>query len=95
MLKIDKEKLLNEQTVNKVQFNNEWYFDVDSVASHLKEDLSEVESITLPFGSDSEVSNGVSYKKAATIENIEKGRKQEPLSEFNKALLKAKNFKDR
>ncbi len=89
MLRLDKEKLLQEETVQKVQFANDWYFDLDSVAKFIKEDLSEVEAITLPFDGES----GVTYKKAATIENIEKGRKQEPLSEFNKALLKAKNFK--
>lgn len=87
MLKLKKEELLNETTVSKVQFDNDWYFDVDSVAVFLKEDLSGVEAITLPFGG--------SYRKAATVESIEKGRKQEELSEFNKALLKMKNFKDK
>jgi len=84
MLKLKKEKLLKKEAILKVSFNNDWYFDVESVAVFLKEDLSDVEGITLPFGE--------SYKKAATLEGIEKGRKKEPLSEFNKALLKMKNF---
>lgn len=85
MLKLNKEELLKEETVNKVQFDNDWYFDVDSVATFKKEDLSGVETVTLPFGGD--------YRKAATIEAIERGRKQEELSEFNKTLLKMKRFK--
>lgn len=84
MLKLKKEELINEEAVGKVQFDNAWYFDVQSVADFIKEDLSDVEGITLPFGGE--------YRKAATIENIEKGRKKEDLSEFNKALLKMKNF---
>jgi len=76
---------MKEATVKKIQFDNQWYFDVDSVADFIKEDLSTVETITLPFGKE--------YKKSATIDNIEKGRKQEELSDFNKALMKMKNFK--
>lgn len=85
MLRIKQEDLLKEEAVRKVQFDNNWYFDVESVANYMNEDLSNVEGITLPFGKE--------YKKAATIESIEKARKQEPLSEFNKALLKGKNFR--
>lgn len=82
MIRLDKEALLQESTVNKVQFDNDWYFDIESVAQYIKEDLSDVVSIILPFNSE--------YKKAATIKDIEAGRKQEELSEFNKALLKMK-----
>lgn len=71
MLKLKKEELINEEAVRKVQFDNVWYFDVESVAVFLKEDLSDVEGITLPFGD--------SYKKAATLESIEKGRKKSPV----------------
>ena len=85
MLKLKKDNLLNEETVKKVQFDNDWYFDVETVASFIKEDLSGVEGITLPIAGE--------YKKAATLEQIEKGRKQEELSEFNKALLKMREKK--
>jgi hypothetical protein len=84
MLKIDKEKLLHEPGIRKVQFENETYFSVEDVAKHLNEDLSAVETIKLPITGD--------YIETATVENIEKGRKHEELSEFNKALLKMKNF---
>lgn len=85
MLKLKKETLLAEEKIQRVSFENEWYFDVDSVAAFIKEDLSAVNGITLPFGGE--------YKKAAKLEDIEAGRKQEELSEFNKALLKMKDFK--
>ena len=85
MIRLDKEALLQELTVNKVQFDNDWYFDIDSVAQYIKEDLSDVVSVTLPFNGE--------YKKAAKLEDIEQGRKQEELSEFNKALLKMKKPK--
>ena len=84
MLRLKEEDLLREETVNKVEFDGRWYFDIDSVATYIKEDLSDVEGITLPFSGE--------YIKASTLENIEKGRKQETLSEFNKALLKMKDF---
>lgn len=85
MLRIDKEKLLGDDTVQRVQFENEYYFSVEDVAKYLNEDLSDVEAITLPVAGE--------YKKVATVEAIEKGRKPEQLSEFNKALLKFKNKK--
>ena len=87
MLKIDKEKLLADDTVQRVQFENEYYFSVEDVAKYLNEDLYDVEGIQLPIAGE--------YKKTATLEQIEKGRKQEPLSKFNEALLKMKNFKEK
>ena len=86
MLKLRTEQLIKEETINKVQFNTNWYFDIESVEAYLKEDLSDVNHIILPFGDQ--------YKKAATIKDIEEGRKQEPLSEFNQALLKMKKGKE-
>ncbi|RWX00991.1 hypothetical protein [Flavobacterium cerinum] len=85
MLKLKKEELLNNEAVKKIQFDNDWYFNVEDVAKAINEDLSNVETITLPIGGE--------YIKTATLENIEKGRKQEELSEFNKALLKMRNKK--
>lgn len=84
MLRIELEKLLHEPRIRKVQFENETYFSIDDVAKFIKEDLSAVESINLPIGGE--------YTKTATLQQIEKGRKEESLSEFNKALLKMKNF---
>lgn len=87
MLKIDRDTLLNEKEVNRVEFQRETYFVIADVAKYLNEDLSDVEKTVLPIDGD--------YKETATLEQIETGRKQEKLSTFNEALLKMKNFKDK
>jgi len=86
MLRLDKKQLSENKEIRKVQFEGEDYFSIEDVSKLLNEDLSEVIGLTLPIDGE--------YKPTATIENIEKGRKQEELSDFNKALLKARKFKD-
>jgi len=90
MIKIlKKEKLLLDGNISKTQFENEWYFNLEDIASYLEEDLSEVESLDLPLL----IEGKRETKPTATFENIEKGRKKEELSDFNKKLLKARFFK--
>lgn len=86
MLKLDKSQLKENKEIRKVQFEGEDYFSIEDVSKLLNEDLSDVVGLTLPIDGE--------YKPTATIENIEKGRKQEELSDFNKALLKARKFKE-
>ncbi|WP_294240410.1 hypothetical protein [uncultured Chryseobacterium sp.] len=86
MLRLDKKQLLENKEIRKVQFEGEDYFSIEDVSKLLNEDLSEVIGLILPIDGE--------YKPTATIENIEKGRKQEELSDFNKALLKARKFKE-
>lgn len=86
MLKLDKKQLLENKQIRKVQFEGEDYFSIEDVSILLNEDLSDVVGLTLPIDGE--------YKPTATIENIEKGRRQEELSDFNKALLKARKFKE-
>lgn len=86
MLRLDKKQLLENKEIRKVQFEGEDYFSIEDVSKLLNEDLSDVIGLTLPIDGE--------YKPTATIENIEKGRKQEELSDFNKALLKARKFKE-
>lgn len=86
MLRLDKKQLLENKEIRKVQFEGEDYFSIEDVSKLLNEDLSEVIGLTLPIDGE--------YKPTATMENIEKGRKQEELSDFNKALLKARKFKE-
>lgn len=86
MLKLNIDKLLENDSIRKVQFEGEYFFCIEDISKLLNEDLSNVEGLTLPIGGE--------YKQTATLENIEKGRKKEELSEFNKALLKARNFKE-
>ena len=68
-----KEKLLiKDATINKVQFDREWFFSFDDMAFYLKEDLSEVEFIHLPMPID-----GVDeIVKCCTFEDILRGRKE-------------------
>lgn len=86
MLRLEKKQLLENKEIRKVQFEGEDYFSIEDVSKLLNEDLSDVIGLTLPIDGE--------YKPTATIENIEKGRRQEELSDFNKALLKARKFKD-
>ena len=90
MLKIlKKEKLLEDEAIHKTQFENEWYFSLEDMASYLEEDFSEVESLDLPLM----IEGKRETKPTATFENIEKVRIREELSDFNKKLLKARFFK--
>jgi len=86
MLKLDKSQLKENKKIRRVQFEGEDYFSIEDVSKLLNEDLSDVIGLTLPIDGE--------YKPTATIENIEKGRKKEELSDFNKALLKARKFKE-
>ncbi|RZK12120.1 MAG: hypothetical protein EOO46_04315 [Flavobacterium sp.] len=63
--------LLKDATINKVQFDKEWFFHLKDMADHLGEDLSEVEAIHLPFTIEEDVVEA----KCATLEDIERGRK--------------------
>ncbi|SHJ87875.1 hypothetical protein [Epilithonimonas mollis] len=88
---LEQNELLIRADIRSVEFNNEFYFSIDDIAMEIKQDLSKVKSIVLPINEE--------YIKVATLSEIEKGLikeplKEEELSEFNKALLKARNFKD-
>ena len=68
-----KEKLLiKDATLHKVQFDTEWFFNLDEMSFYLKEDLSEVEFIYLPMIIDSEEE----YVKCCSFEDIIRGRKE-------------------
>ncbi|SDF51068.1 hypothetical protein [Epilithonimonas hungarica] len=87
MYNLVEEKLIQNKGIRKVNFENEFYFSIEDIAMEIKEDLSDVKGITLPINEK--------YIEVARISDIEKGRKKntEELSEFNQALLKARNFK--
>ncbi|GGE98241.1 hypothetical protein [Flavobacterium limi] len=90
MLRIlQKEKILADETIHKTEFEQQWYFSLEDIAEYLQEDLSEVEYLELPLL----IGGQRKTVKTATFEAIEKGRKKEELSDFNKALLKARHFK--
>jgi hypothetical protein len=68
-----KEKLLiQDATINKVQYDTEWFFNLEDIAFYLKEDLSEVEWIYLPMMIEGEQE----IVKCCTFEDILRGRKE-------------------
>ena len=68
-----KEKLLiKDATINKVQFDKEWFYNLDDMAFYLKEDLSEVESVYLPML----IYGEQEFVKCAAFEDIIRGRKE-------------------
>lgn len=86
---LDKQKLLQDESIHKTEFEQQWYFSLEDMAEYLQEDLSEVEYLELPLL----IGGQRKTVKTATFDDIEKGRKKEELSDFNKALLKARHFK--
>ncbi|MEZ7514500.1 hypothetical protein [Flavobacterium frigidarium] len=64
--------ILKDATINKVQFDKEWFYNFDDIAFYLKEDLSEVDTIFLPMLIDGERE----FVKCCTFEDIIRGRKE-------------------
>ncbi|MEO8254449.1 MAG: hypothetical protein ABI554_08665 [Flavobacterium sp.] len=68
-----KEKLLiKDATINKVQFDKEWFFCLEDICFYLKEELSEVEFIHLPILIDDKKQ----VVKCCSFEDILRGRKE-------------------
>ncbi|RVT75255.1 hypothetical protein EOD40_10810 [Flavobacterium sufflavum] len=64
--------LIKDATINKVQFDKEWFFSLEDMAFYLKEDLSEVEFVYLPMLIDGERE----IVKCCSFEDILRGRKE-------------------
>lgn len=64
--------LIKDATINKVQFDKEWFFDLEDMAYYLKEDLSEVEFVYLPMVIEGEEK----IVKCSSFEDILRGRKE-------------------
>ncbi len=64
--------ILKDATINKVQFDQEWFYNFDDIAFYLKEDLSGVDTIFLPMTIDGEQE----FVKCCTYEDIIRGRKE-------------------
>jgi hypothetical protein len=68
-----KEKLLiQDATIHKVQYDTEWFFNLEDITFYLKEDLSEVEWIYLPMMIEGEQE----IVKCCAFEDILRGRKE-------------------
>lgn len=64
--------LIKDATINKVQFDKEWFFSLEDMTYHLKEDLSDVEFVYLPMWIDGEKE----IVKCCSFEDILRGRKE-------------------
>lgn len=72
-MKLLNEKLLiKEATINKIQFDKEWFYKLDDMAYYLKEDLSAVEFVFLPMTIDGEQE----FVKCVAFDDIVRGRKE-------------------
>lgn len=84
MKKIKEEIVRKDSSVNKVQFDKEWFYSVKDMEDYLSEDLSGVETINLPITIDD-----VKYTvKCAAWEDIERFLQKEPLEDFKGSRLK-------
>jgi hypothetical protein len=64
--------LIKDATINKIQYDKEWFFYIEDIKNHLKEDLSEVEFIYMPLLINGEQE----FVKFVSFEDIIRGRKE-------------------
>jgi hypothetical protein len=86
--KVNEEILRKDSSVNKVQFDKEWFYSVKDMADYLSEDLNGVEYVTLPMVID-ELTYNV---KCATWEDITRFLQKEPLEDFKGSVLRNKSL---
>ncbi len=85
MKKITEAIVRKDKTVNKVQFDKEWFYSLEDMEDFLNEDLSGVEAVTLPMDIYGEILN----IKCATWDDIERFRQKEPLEDFRGSVLRS------
>ena len=84
MKKIKEAILRKESSINKVQYDKEWFYSIKDMQDFLNEDLTGVEYIHLPM-----VIDGVTFTvKCATWEDIQRVLQKEPLQEFSGSRLR-------
>ena len=88
MKKITEAIIQKDASINKIQFDKEWFYSVKDMADYLGENLDGVEYINLPMIID-EVTFTV---KSATLEDILRFLKKEPLEEFRGSVLRNKKL---
>lgn len=76
--------LRKDKSVNKTQFDKEWFYSVEDLEDYLKEDLTGIESVTLPLDFD-----GVKYPiQCTTWEDLERFLHRDPVESFRGSVLK-------
>jgi hypothetical protein len=86
--KVNEEILRKDSSVNKVQFDKEWFYSIKDMADYLSEDLNGVEYVTLPMVID-ELAYNV---KCATWDDITRFLQKEPLEDFRGSVLRNKSL---
>ena len=87
MKKVTEAIIRKDASINKVQFDKEWFYSLEDMEDFLKEDLSGVESVSLPM----EIYGETFTVKSATWEDIERYRQKEPLQEFKGSVFRDKS----
>jgi hypothetical protein len=68
MKPLNEKLILKDATINKVQFDTEWFYKLEDMAFYLKEDLSEVDYIFFTIDGVQE------FVKCSSFEDIYRGR---------------------
>lgn len=84
--KVNEAILRKDSSVNKVQFDKEWFYSVKDMEDYLNENLDGVDYVTLPMLIDDIIYN----VKSSTWEDIIRFLKKEPLEDFKGSVLKNK-----
>jgi hypothetical protein len=86
MKKLTEAVLRKDTTVNKIQFGKEWFYSVEDLEDYLKEDLTGIESVTLPLDFD-----GIKYPiKCTTWDDLERFLIKDPVENFRGSVLRKK-----
>ena len=83
MKKLTEEVVRKDASVNKVQFDREWFYVVEDMEDFLNEDLTGVETVTLAVDYDGQKIS----MPCSTWEDIERFRQKEPLEDFRGSVL--------
>lgn len=82
--KITEAVIRKDTTIAKVPFDKEWFYSVKDMEDYLNENLSAVETVTLPV-----IIAGEEYiVKCATWEDIQRALVKEPLEDFRDSVLR-------
>lgn len=83
MKKITEAVLQKDTTVNKLQFDREWFYSVEDLEDYLKEDLTGIESVTLMLDFD-----GEKYPiKCTTWDDLQRFLEKDPVEGFRPSVL--------
>ena len=84
MKKVTEAIIRKDASINKVQFDKEWFYAIDDMEDYLNENLAMVETVSLPITID-----GEEYvMKCATWEDIERALVKDPLEDIKSSVLR-------